>query len=337
MRSELADQRLQPVRNLATNPGFETAGAVTTVRTNGMPNPAVASTAGVYGTGVEVAVGAGFVQATVLTVHSSTGLPRVNMIDHTLSAVVVPGDPYYIRAEVRHSRGTDMQLRTWFNTSDGTYVTNEQGSVLPTSSTSWTDLVMTGTVPATATRMGYQIIGNATADPSVVGATFDFRRLTTDSGTYFDGSTPAAGDFTYAWAGTENASASVQQALAVAGMTGGWQSGEWATSGTKSLHVPDDGTATLSLTTSSTAIVTARNAGQQLTVGESSVTSPAADQPVRATGETLVTLGPGWWDKLLIVEGVYVGDYGDGNTPGWRWDGDSEASTSTGYPSLSRP
>lgn len=63
-------------------------------------------------------------------------------------------------------------------------------------------------------------------------------------GPYFDGSTPASGDFTYAWTGAVNASTSEQRAPSVSGMSGyysggrlAWQSGDWAASGTKSLAV----------------------------------------------------------------------------------------------------
>lgn len=59
---------------------------------------------------------------------------------------------------------------------------------------------------------------------------------------YFDGSTSAKGDFSYAWTGAVDASASIQQAPAVAGYgvnysgRTSWQSSEWPTSG-KSITV----------------------------------------------------------------------------------------------------
>jgi hypothetical protein len=63
---------------------------------------------------------------------------------------------------------------------------------------------------------------------------------------YFDGSTVAAGDFTYNWTGTANASTSEQRGVQAAGYTVGLnaaaiQSTDWAASGTKSLRVINTG------------------------------------------------------------------------------------------------
>jgi hypothetical protein len=41
-----------------------------------------------------------------------------------------------------------------------------------------------------------------------------------------------------------------------------------------------------------------------------------------------------YWDQLMVVEGTDPGFYADGNTPGWRWTGAADASTSVGYPPL---
>lgn len=61
---------------------------------------------------------------------------------------------------------------------------------------------------------------------------------------HFDGSTPAAGDFNYAWQGTANASTSIMRGNGVATFAGGSgggtafiQSSEWAASGTKSCRI----------------------------------------------------------------------------------------------------
>jgi len=64
-------------------------------------------------------------------------------------------------------------------------------------------------------------------------------------GTYFDGNTPAAGDFTYAWAGAANASASTQMAPNVVDVVGAnatvTRDSTWATSGTRSAQVVPSG------------------------------------------------------------------------------------------------
>jgi hypothetical protein len=36
--------------------------------------------------------------------------------------------------------------------------------------------------------------------------------------------------------------------------------------------------------------------------------------------------------KLMVVKGVYKGDFGAGDLPGWQWMGTANASTSLGYP-----
>ena len=61
---------------------------------------------------------------------------------------------------------------------------------------------------------------------------------------WFSGATPAAGDFTYAWTGTANASTSVQRATGFAGISAYpgrpgevFQSQEWASEGGKSLRI----------------------------------------------------------------------------------------------------
>lgn len=66
-------------------------------------------------------------------------------------------------------------------------------------------------------------------------------------GSYFDGSTTAAGDFNYAWTGTANASSSLQRGTLLPSMLGSIpggdgvainvQSSDWSASGTKSLRI----------------------------------------------------------------------------------------------------
>lgn len=58
---------------------------------------------------------------------------------------------------------------------------------------------------------------------------------------YFDGSTSASGDFTYAWSGTAHASTSLQRGVGVTSVASGASasisSTEWASTGTKSLRI----------------------------------------------------------------------------------------------------
>ncbi|MCW5952849.1 MAG: hypothetical protein KIT69_11385 [Propionibacteriaceae bacterium] len=72
----------------------------------------------------------------------------------------------------------------------------------------------------------------------------------------------------------------------------------------------------------------------------------AGDHPVRAQFVTETTglinirlyngaaLGGGdvWWDNVMLVDGIYLGPYGYGDMPGWRWNSAPNQSTSVGYP-----
>lgn len=89
-------------------------------------------------------------------------------------------------------------------------------------STAWTDLSIT----FTATGTDYiRLIPQTNAGGRVSVDRLQIVAGTT-AGTFFDGSTSAAGDFTYAWSGTSNASTSLQRGLSVtasadAGVNGG--------------------------------------------------------------------------------------------------------------------
>lgn len=49
-------------------------------------------------------------------------------------------------------------------------------------------------------------------------------------------------------------------------------------------------------------------------------------------GPTIPMQADAWWDDLMLVDGVYTGDYVDGTKPFSKWDGAAHASTSVGYP-----
>lgn len=49
-------------------------------------------------------------------------------------------------------------------------------------------------------------------------------------------------------------------------------------------------------------------------------------------GSSIPLQADAWWDDLMVVEGVYTGDYIDGSRPLSKWDGTANASTSVGYP-----
>ena len=384
MRSELADQRLQPVRNLATNPSFETAGAVTTVRTNLCVNPNfeagvagwTAQSSTIVASTAQKRSGAQSLLATLTAADRAgtfTSFTQTVEAVYTLSAWVFA--PVSITVRAAYTKGTV--------TSGGA------ATVIPAGV--WTRISATGTA-TNATGYLSVITTVAPAADTLMYVDDVLLEASPALGADFNGSTAAAGDFTYAWSGTVNASTSLQQGLSVAGASNSAnahvQSTEWASTGTRSIRIIPTTSATTSVVypAGTSGVTLGMAAGKTYTViakcrlaaaltgtlrndsrsivlvhDDDGITSTTASSAApNAAGETVLRLtatlsasaskaffylsngssagnGDVWWDDLMIVEGVYVGDYGDGNTPGWRWDGDSEASTSTGYPSLSRP
>lgn len=78
-----------------------------------------------------------------------------------------------------------------------------------------------------------------------------------------------------------------------------------------------------------TLIITSRYATQALTFGGQEFHSSVDGGTIRVQGSGVVTLGPGWWDDMAIVDGDYPGDYFDGNSPGASWNGAVDSSSST--------
>ena len=389
MRSELADQRLQPVRNLATNPSFETAGAVTTVRTNLATNPNAATGAGLRPNSSD---------------HTVT--KNVSIFNHpqgivTAATSTLPGgatNSLLLSMYDIDSLGTSGPARRmglWVMVDATGYRARVGPGLEP-----WTSLVsgvwmfLADTLGLVEGAYSYayveKISGNTDpADTAYITGVTGLAGTVAPTETIW-GDRPASGDFTYAWSGTVNASTSLQQALSVVGgaeaNSAPIQSTQWASTGSKSLRIiPTSSIISVVYPAGVTGMTFGLVAGKTYTaIARCRLSAPLtgtlwansrrlmlqysggvsgvfrSDAAPNVAGETEVrltfTLDPGvtraffhltngasagngdvWWDDLMVVEGVYVGDYGDGNTPGWRWDGDSEASTSTGYPSLSRP
>lgn len=62
------------------------------------------------------------------------------------------------------------------------------------------------------------------------------------------------------------------------------------------------------------------------------ITDPNTYQNFRLYNGASAGGGDIWWDNVMLVEGVYSGDYIDGTKPFSKWDGVAHASTSVGYP-----
>ena len=120
---------------------------------------------------------------------------------------------------------------------------------------------------------------------------------------------------------------------------GGEQSTDWSASGGFSLHVPAATTVTIPSLTAKTVLVTPRYAGQVMHAGSSDYVATGDGVPLRffVPGPQAVEFGEGWWDKVMVVDGSYLGPYFDGDTTDdlstnplfrYSWTGTEHASQS---------
>lgn len=233
--------------NPITNANFETPSGVVTTRTNLATNPSFeASTAGTgfvnSGTGSSLAtsgtqafIGAQSLLATWGDSAAEDSGPAFG------STSVTSGTSYTFSAYIR----TDNYLASG-GLGMSAYGGGVPGGTIRGATTttigSWVRVSVSFVASATSTVTAF--IGKA-APVSAAGmqANVDAVLIEESSvvGTYFDGSTPAGGDFTYAWAGITGNSVSMQQGVSVASISayGGAvvQSTDWATSGTHSMRI----------------------------------------------------------------------------------------------------
>jgi hypothetical protein len=263
-------------RNLVTNPSFEAAAGTVEVRRNLALTPQ--NDGGVpgwnfgrrwFGPGTNTGTFS-TIPALITEAPGITGAARKTWSDAsshpqdiswgtmTARVPVVAGETYTVSFYIRPSWnvGTPMEHRFSFGGYDAESGGNliqsieQPNGVLPAMVQNvWTRLSYTLTVAAGVTWLsgGHTFYSsNIPANWPTPGHTLDVTGLLVEKsavlGTYFDGSTLPAGDFSHAWTGTANASASIRYAPAVAGSgtvsaSANVQSSEWASTGTKSLRV----------------------------------------------------------------------------------------------------
>lgn len=249
----------------AANASTSTAKASTvTVRTNLASSPAgtnpTAHTTNIgpcaLSLGVEGPVGAsGFYRLTmtgtsIATGYSTYGHPTVSAIGEN---ILFTGSLY-----VRSSRATTMRANLRSFTTGGTALGSDiLGPDVAIPANTWTRLSATTTTLPTTTYVEVRARLTSTATALVSGDTLDISAVLIEASSilqdYFDGSTAAAGDFTYAWTGAANASTSVQRGVGVVGVTDDAQavsfsSAEWFSTGSKSLRLSARGSSTSSNT-----------------------------------------------------------------------------------------
>ena len=197
--------------NLATNPSFATSSGTAAVRTNLNVNPRA------------LAAGGGWA-LNAPTVHDgvflTTGVPAHPLgITTAIRGNVKAGQTStealsLLNIDVLGTTGPARTIGVWVYSAQAGYQVKAANGLPLTNLTAgvWTFVTGTLAVNASAGVLVGKITGNA-VDTDFVYATGCLPEANTAVLTYFDGATPAAEDFTYAWTGAVNASTSTQQAL----------------------------------------------------------------------------------------------------------------------------
>lgn len=236
------DDTTTVVTNLATNPNQEAFGASTTVRTNRVLNPALGVDGAGYATGAS-GTGGTSAGARVVGAGRNGGNAWVKTWSVAPSAlgagitIDFGGTSGATSNNAILSASTAYTVQVWFyahasgqynlvtveRDAGGTNTPSGVNNALHSCVAGWNLLTTSRTSTATTAflRLSINMISGSGALPTtssewrVTEPTMEY--TTAAGGPTFSGATPAAGDFTYAWAGTAHASVSFQQAPAIAG------------------------------------------------------------------------------------------------------------------------
>lgn len=208
--------------NQATNPDQETFGAVTTVRTNWLGNPVPASITGYSRAGVvtstltyetaggPAASGGTWIKNAITQVAAGTD----NQIN--LGGQVI-GQFRHAGAWVFASKVMSLRIGAWTYDASNNYLglANDLTTAnFALQANTWTYVqgVTTGAPTAYSRFQPFLrvVAASGVQSPDVYGIAM--ATLSDVPGAGFTGSTPAAGDFTYAWSGAVNGSSSLQRA-----------------------------------------------------------------------------------------------------------------------------
>lgn len=215
------------VTNLATNPEWQNTGASVVVRTNLCTNSSMENLTGVtatYGTTgagtLALAAGSAFAGTNIARMTWTTAATATGGSMNVASTATLPVGPASLSVYVRTNLAQRLQLVL-----AGTAATGATGITNPavdTVANTWTRITWSGTI---ATAGTFTLQATAVAGGSghnwAIGNTLDLDAALAEVGStvraWFDGSLAAAGDFTYAWTGTANASTSTQSGLSLVG------------------------------------------------------------------------------------------------------------------------
>lgn len=337
----------ESVTNLVSNPSMEAASGAVTVRTNLVTNPSfeVNTTGWTGGTRdtSEKYVGAASAKVAAGAQYAA--------IDTTIS-IPTPSTSYVLSAWVKGEVGKKVTIEFDGRNAGGTRITTAT-AISYTMTGVWQRITVSRTMEATAVSTKVYIFNNTAGAHTFYVDAVQLEVGSTASD-YFDGSTAASGDFTYAWSGTAHASTSLQQGVGVTGFGGGpvVQSSVRSHTGSKSVRFIETLTilpsergprwntsgftvgktytamAYVYQPVSSTLRLAVRNpntgawaTGPTTTTANDWVklsvtwTASAASENISIGFMSHVAAGKELWaDDLIIVEGTYTGDYFDGNT-----------------------
>jgi hypothetical protein len=248
------DRWSQPVRNLATNPALITnTGGTTVIRTNLATDPLGSSfgsgatfagwkntrwfgngaPSGTYArmTGqvdgpipeITAYVRKTWTSSTTPTSNGDTGYEHTGGTSVTTTTNGLPitaGMTYTFSSWLRPSSAgkSGSQIQVWWHDSSGAYISTSLGTGVALTAGAWTRLSLTATAPAGAVTVGVVSdidSGTPWAQNDYLDGAGLLIEVSTTLNPFLSGATPAAGDFTYNWQGTANASTSEQRAAVI--------------------------------------------------------------------------------------------------------------------------
>jgi hypothetical protein len=143
----------------------------------------------------------------------------------TTGKAVTAGTTYTFSSYVRSSRAVAAAaawgVRLVWRDAAGAFLSTVAGANTALPAGTWQRMSFVSTAPAGAAFVEVLSSNNANMTGIVAGDTLDGTALLMEAAAvvlpYFDGTTPAAGDFTYQWSGTADASTSIQRAPQIVG------------------------------------------------------------------------------------------------------------------------
>lgn len=243
------------VTNVVTNPSFEATGATTTVRINVVPDPA--------GTNVARATkwdGGGGATTTLQSLGNAVPEMPSNKafrmtfttassnsaggVGHNGTIPVAAGQVYTFSLHARAANSQSLGVEVKFFDSGGATISTVTGAKQQVPFQTAARLSTSATAPAGAVNAQLLAVsaagGVAWPINSWLEATAFLVEASPVLGDYFDGTTAPVSDFSFAWAGTANASSSVQTGVAAFGYSynrvAGISSTAWAAAGARSMR-----------------------------------------------------------------------------------------------------